>query len=757
MMKGESLLFKSLTRACKFKSKILSACLAFILILSSIIFPNANNNFAKAAKINSSDYLSVEKTYEASENDKVVLMINGLDLKLDPESQDKELNQIRFSLDARPLMTKTYPQTIKVKAYTKASNDKENIVSIINSTFFKRKQAKKYNFSLDIPASFSSNDILIDIYDADGILKASFKQYIEKNSTQSSTELQAADCSDEEFGDCHLQYILNSITYQAVPSKKRNAVISKENSGKYTVSLPLVRSKGSRVVNRISSQTDLVGSQIDVSDFITQADLSALVASGELKGEKGELGPAGPSGAPGSFSGGNAVINLLNLPARDDPPSSPQDGDIYNDSSSAICAYEALTSSWNKLSGIGSCVAGTDQAPVAFDFLDVSSQPSALTSSNTLTITGFDNAPISIIGQGTPMYSIDSGAFTASAGTVYQGQTVQLRLTSNGTLGQSHTATLTIGSVSDNWTVTSLSCPENFAYIPGSAGVDSFGNADANYAAGWCVSQYEMSPQGTALWTRDGANGWHYVTSSGAGKAITAKGGGDSYSITQITRNEAAAACASDLTTKDGTTLTNGKLLTAYFWSNINQAIVDDGINWSGGTPGSGNLSRGNSNSGAPLQGVTEGYTATQPTGGSFYYTGDQGRAWRMGTGEASIYDIAGNVWEWFDDLHNNAGGAAWDDIDGSTLAYEHDNPNGSANISMMPSEKSTHDNTTNGIGRIYVNNSVLISGTTFAAVFGGYWADTSYSGVFSSRWYSYSPSATRYGSVGFRCIIPSQ
>jgi hypothetical protein len=755
------LLLKSLTRACKFESKILSACLAFILILSSIIFPNPSS-FSQAAKINSpkeklQDYLSVEKTYEASENDKVVLMINGLDLKLDLKSEDGESNQIRFLLDASPLMTKAYPQTIKVKAYTKDANDKEEIISIINSTFFKRKQARKYKFVLDIPASFSSNDIMIDVYDADGMLKASFKQYIEKNSTQSSQDLVSADCPEEEFGDCHLQYILNSITYQAVPRKKRNTVITKENSGKYTVSLPLVRSKGSRVVNRINSQTDLVGSQIDISNFITREDLSALVASGELKGDEGEPGLTGSPGAPGSFSGGNAVINLLNLPARDDPPSSPQDGDIYNDSSSAICAYEALTSSWNKLSGIGSCVAGTDQAPVAFDFTDSSAQPSTLTNSSTLTITGFDNAPISITGQGSPEYSIDSGAFTSGAGTIYTGQTVQLRLTSNGTLGQAHTATLTIGSVSDNWTVTSLSCPENFAYIPGSAGLDSFGNANGDFAAGWCVSQYEMSPQGTALWTRDGANGWHYVTSSGAGKSITAKGGGDSFPITQITRNEAATACASDLTTKDGTVLTNGKLLTAYFWSNINQAIVDDGVNWSGGTPGSGNLSRGNSNSVAPLPGVTEGYDAVQPTGGTFYYTSDQGRAWRMGNGEESIYDIAGNVWEWFDDLHNNAGGATLDDIDGSTLAYEHDNPNGSANITVLPSENSTHDNTTNGVGRIYVNNSPLISGTTFAAIFGGNWNYTTYSGVFASSWYSYSPSASRYNYVGFRCIIPSQ
>jgi formylglycine-generating enzyme required for sulfatase activity len=359
------------------------------------------------------------------------------------------------------------------------------------------------------------------------------------------------------------------------------------------------------------------------------------------------------------------------------------------------------------------------------------------------------------------MYSIDSGVFTNSSGTIYAGQSVQLRLTSNATLFQSHTATVTIGSVSDAWTVTSLSCPENFAFIPGSAGFDSFGKADAAFAAGWCVSQYEMTPHNTAIWTRDDgwgdAYGWHYYSSSGVGKKITAKGdGGDTFPITHVTRNEAAAACANDLVKKDGTVLTSGKLLTVYWWSKISQAIVDDGINWSGGTPGSGNLSRGNANSGAPLPGITEGYTASQPTGGTFYYTSNQGRAWRMGTGQDSVYDWAGNVSEWFDDLHNNAAGLSFRDINAAVPAYEHDNPNGSANISVIPTEFSSHDSTTKGVGQIIVNSTPLISGTTHAAVFGGNWSFATIAGVFASVWDGYSPSGNSY-SVGFRCIIPSQ
>ncbi len=726
------------------------------------------------------DYSAIEKTFESGKG--IELLINKLDLKPDAG------NKVRFLLDARALMVKTdYPQNIKIKAYTKDQEEKETIVSIINSTVLRKRQARKLNFDLDIPTSFSSNDLLFDVYDSSGELRASFTQYLEKLQTQNLGILGTADCDNSSFGDCQLQYIINSIDYQMNLSEKVKTVVNHEPNGKYSVNLPILKMKKNQLANDTDSESsnglsseelmslvsagDFIFNQVKLNKKSLDSNNISIDGTLEFDGEKLYITTNGKreeiktvdsedeSTSPVNSSG------FLNLTAQADPPSSPSDGDIYNDSSDAICAYSSLTSRWNKISGVGSCEVGTDQAPDAFDFLDTDSKTSALTSSNTLTITAFDNAPISISGQGTPMYSIDSGAFTSSAGNIYQGQTVQLRLTASAIPGQSHTARLTIGSVSDDWTVTSSVCPDNFAYIPGSAGYDSFGNADANYARGWCVSQYEMSPQDTSLWTRiesaDDVYPWSFTSSSGAGKAVTAKGGGDSYPITEISRNEAAAACANDLTTKDGTALHNGKLLTAYFWSNIGQAIVDDGINWSGGSPGAGNLSRGNSSSPNAefLAGVAEGTEATQPTDGVFYYTAEQGRSWRMGDGEASIYDFAGNAEEWFDDLHDivNGGYLVLNTIDANTLSYEYDNSNGPSSVSILPSEKSTHDTTANGVGSFYTRDLVVISGTSYAAFYGGDVMATERSGVFSSSWYGASPSMTHAANVGFRCIIPSQ
>lgn len=109
-----------------------------------------------------------------------------------------------------------------------------------------------------------------------------------------------------------------------------------------------------------------------------------------------------------------------------------------------------VSETWNiTTSGIG----GSDTTPDAFTFTDVTGATlSTVYTSNTVTISGINAAaPISITG-GT--YSINGGAFTAVVGTISNGQTVAVRLTSSGSFSTAASATLTIGGVSDTYTVT---------------------------------------------------------------------------------------------------------------------------------------------------------------------------------------------------------------------------------------------------------------------------------------------------------------
>lgn len=88
--------------------------------------------------------------------------------------------------------------------------------------------------------------------------------------------------------------------------------------------------------------------------------------------------------------------------------------------------------------------------------------------SNSITVTGIDSGqpiPISIVG-GT--YSINGGAYTALSGTVILGDTVTTRITSSNAYSSILSATLTIATISDTFTVTTRaadSVPTQFTFV----------------------------------------------------------------------------------------------------------------------------------------------------------------------------------------------------------------------------------------------------------------------------------------------------
>ncbi|MHB8895043.1 MAG: Lcl domain-containing protein [Candidatus Geothermincolia bacterium] len=101
------------------------------------------------------------------------------------------------------------------------------------------------------------------------------------------------------------------------------------------------------------------------------------------------------------------------------------------------------------------CDGHTDEnaAPAQFTFADQTGVAVNTTvTSNPITVTGICTAaPISITG-GT--YSTNGGAYTSLAGTVSIGNTVRVRVTSSGSNSATTSATLTIGGVSDTFSVT---------------------------------------------------------------------------------------------------------------------------------------------------------------------------------------------------------------------------------------------------------------------------------------------------------------
>lgn len=96
-----------------------------------------------------------------------------------------------------------------------------------------------------------------------------------------------------------------------------------------------------------------------------------------------------------------------------------------------------------------------DTVPDVFAFTDVTAAAlSTVYTSNTITVGGLSVAsPISIVG-GT--YSKNGGAYTSANGTVVNTDTVAVRVTSSGSNETAVNAILTIGGVSDTYTVTTL-------------------------------------------------------------------------------------------------------------------------------------------------------------------------------------------------------------------------------------------------------------------------------------------------------------
>jgi len=100
----------------------------------------------------------------------------------------------------------------------------------------------------------------------------------------------------------------------------------------------------------------------------------------------------------------------------------------------------------------------TDTTPDQFTFIDQTNAAlSTVYPSNSITVSGINTAgPISIVG-GT--YAINGGSYTSASGTVNNNDTIIVQQTSSGSYSTTTNATLTIGGVSDTFSVTTLAAP----------------------------------------------------------------------------------------------------------------------------------------------------------------------------------------------------------------------------------------------------------------------------------------------------------
>ena len=223
------------------------------------------------------------------------------------------------------------------------------------------------------------------------------------------------------------------------------------------------------------------------------------------------------------------------------------------------------------------------------------------------------------------------------------------------------------------------------------------GYIDSGY--GFCVMQYEAKSVGGVATSQSGGTPWISITQPNAITACSNLGSG--YHL--ITNQE---------------------------WMLLANDIVGVANNWTSGIVGQGLLVRGNSDGSAALDGSAPGTIRTTNY-----------RIHTLTNG-SSIWDLAGNVWEWTNDTCQpgsgfgywyNTSNTEWND----TNLADYEKPMAGPPGSYI---------TTQGMGYYW---RCTANGNAFLR--GGYWGYGSYAGVFALS-LLHSPAGTHDYPVGFRC-----
>jgi hypothetical protein len=195
-----------------------------------------------------------------------------------------------------------------------------------------------------------------------------------------------------------------------------------------------------------------------------------------------------------------------------------------------------------------------DTTPDAFTFTDVTSAAvSTVYVSNTITVGGI-NAPANLTISGGE-YSINGGAYASSNTTVSNGDTVKVRGTSSGSNSTAVNVSLTIGGVSDVYSITTAVASSDFSFTP----LAYYDGASVVQAAG-AVSQ----------WTDKGPNGIHLIQAVGANQpawasnTITFDGVSDYLISADVDLSAKTALCLyAKVTTKTGIAQHSGVVIIA--------------------------------------------------------------------------------------------------------------------------------------------------------------------------------------------------
>ncbi len=190
-----------------------------------------------------------------------------------------------------------------------------------------------------------------------------------------------------------------------------------------------------------------------------------------------------------------------------------------------------------------------DDTPNQFAFSDQTNVAlSTATESVPIVVTGFTSGAITISGDATSEYKINGGAYTSTAGIIFNNDTLTVRHTSSANFSTSVDTLVTIGDASDTFTtltlpqipiaVPAIYLPDDVLFIHWSVPVRAYPDIQLDYKITgydwenrvllWTLpvapTGMTISSRGVISWVPSGQDGTHSVTVSmkpGSGTAIT--------------------------------------------------------------------------------------------------------------------------------------------------------------------------------------------------------------------------------------------
>ncbi|MBI2597496.1 fibronectin type III domain-containing protein [Candidatus Daviesbacteria bacterium] len=343
-------------------------------------------------------------------------------------------------------------------------------------------------------------------------------------------------------------------------------------------------------------------------------------------------------------------------------------------------------------------------------------------------------------------------AFNASTAANYTYDTSLITVDNTGAhpvSGVNKLSNPAFASNNTSWSVAAVP-PSGWVEVPGNATFSTTNFLIQKYEAK-CAATSDLT---TGLTTSDtGYRTWPDNTAactSANSRAVVSVASG--YPIANISQTTSVTRCSAVTV---GSTAAH--LQTNNEWMTITRNAEAQGSNWSGGSVNSGYLYAGHNDNSPALArvasttdtgnnacaytdsaGTTEAPSAcpTNTSSGQSATAGNQKRVFTLSNG-AYIWDIAGNVWEWTNDIQSSAidttaGWVEWNHANIQTGALALYGPSSASYLSAQ------------GMGQVYggaLNNGFLR---------GGDWNDGANAGAFTLLLYN-APSDTN-GNIGFRC-----